>query len=392
MAMLPPRHTPLAWFNLTAEKRRLLTAVAGVSFAVLLMFMFQGFENALYDSQVQLLKLLNGDIIIVNRLKYNMFVPEQFARRRLYQAQAFDGVVAAYPLYTTTGDWKNPLAKTVRPLRVLAFNPQDPVLPLPGILQNQEALKLPWTGVIDDKSRSEVGPTQAGIITELSEQQIRLVGTFSMGTDFASGNGNVVMSDQNFLRYFANLAPEEDSRTLSTVDIGILKVAPNANMNALVKVLRQQLPQDVSVWTKAEFVKKELDYWRENTSIGFVFSLLTSMSFIVGIILVYQILYTDVSEHWAEYATLKAIGYSNLHLLAIVLQESVILVFFGFVPGLFISVGLYSLTANATGLLIQMTGGRVISILVATFVMCMISGAIAVRKVQATDPAEVFGS
>jgi len=390
--MLPPRHTPLAWFNLTHEKRRLLTAVAGVSFAVLLMFMFQGFENALYDSQVQLLKRLNGEIILLNRLKYNMFVPEQFARRRLYQAQAFEGVVAAYPFYTTTGDWKNPVTKTVRPLRVIAFNPDDPVLPLPGILQNREALKLPWTALIDDQSRSEVGPIAPGTVTELSEQQIRLVGTFSLGTDFASGNGNVVMSDQNFLRYFANLAPEEDSRTLNTVDIGLLKVAENANLEAIFKALRQQLPQDVAVWTKAEFVQKELNYWRESTAIGFVFSLLTTMGFFVGIILVYQILYTDVAEHWAEYATLKAIGYSNFHLLGIVLQEAVILVFFGFVPGFFISLGLYRLTANATGLLMQMTWERAINILIATFIMCLISGTIAVRKVQSTDPAEVFGS
>jgi len=129
---------------------------------------------------------------------------------------------------------------------------------------------------------------------------------------------------QNFLRYFANLGPEEDGRTLNTIDIGLLKVAPDADVNALVKVLRQRLPQDVDL-DESGVCPKELDYWRENTSIGFVFSLLTSMSFIVGVILVYQ--YTDVAEHWAEYATLKAISYSNYHLLGIVLQESVILVF-----------------------------------------------------------------
>lgn len=390
--MLPPRHTPIAWFNLTTEKPRLLTSVAGVSFAVLLMFIFQGFKNALYDSQVQLLKLLNGDIIIVNRLKYSIFVAEHFTRRRLFQAQSFDGVVAAYPLYITRGDWKNPVTKTVRSMRILAFNPKDPVLPLPGILQNLKALKMPQTVLIDEKSRPEVGPTRPGIVTELSKQQIRLIGTFSLGTDFASSNGNLVMSDQNFLRYFANLAPQEDSRTLNTVDIGLLKVAPNTNVKTLVSVLRQQLPQDISIFTKAEFVSKELDYWKENTNIGFMFSVLTNMSFVVGVILVYQILYTDVAEHWAEYATLKAIGYTNVHLLSIVLQESVILVFFGFVPGFAISLWLYGLTASATGLLMQMTVERAISILITTFVMCLTSGAIAVRKVQTTDPSEVFDS
>lgn len=388
--MRSPR-TPLAWFNLTYERRRLITALAGVCFAVLLMFMFRGFENALYDSQVQLLKLLNGDAVIVNRLKSNMFVPEQFARNRLYQAQAFEGVEAAYAFYTTTGNWKNPETKRVRPLRVLAFNPADPVLPLPGILANRETLRLPWTALVDEKSRPEVGPTRAGVVTELAEQQVELVGTYSLGTDFASANGNIVMSDQNFLRYFANLGPEEDSRTLNTVDIGLLVFAPEANADELVAQLQARLPNDVQILTKAAFVERELDYWRNNTNIGFVFSLLTSMSFVVGIILVYQILYTDVADHQAEYATLKAMGYSNQYLLKVVLQQALILGVLGFLPGYFISLVLYRMTADATGLLMQMTLGRGVNILLATVLMCLISGAIAVRKVQATDPADVFG-
>lgn len=388
--MANPR-TPLAWFNLTYETRRLLTALAGVCFAVVLMFMFRGFENALYDSQVLLLKTLNGDAVVINRLKNMMFVPEQFARNRLYQAQAFEGVEDAYALYTTTGNWKNPITKRVRPLRVLAFNPSDPVLPLPEILEKREALRLPWTALVDEKSRSEVGPTEAGIETELAEQQIRLVGTYSLGTDFASANGNLVMSDQNFLRYFANLGPDEDSRTLDTVDIGLLKFASDVEVDRLAAQLQDSLPDDVLVLTKDAFVERELDYWRNNTSIGFVFSLLTTMSFVVGIILVYQILYTDVSDHWAEYATLKAMGYSNRYLLGVVLQQALLLGVMGFVPGYFISLVLYRLTANATGLLIQMTLLRGVNILLATVLMCAISGAIAVRKVQAADPADVFG-
>lgn len=383
--------TPLAWFNLTYERRRLLTAIAGVTFAVLLMFMFRGFENALYDSQVQLLLRLNGDIVMVSRIKYSMFVPEQFALRRLYQAQAFDGIEAAYPLYTRDGAaWKNPETKRSRPLRVLAFNPNDPVLPIPSILENTSALKLPWTAMVDDKSRAEIGPVQVGTVSELAEKQIRIVGSYSLGTDFAAGNGNLVMSDQNFIRYFGIVGPDEQSRSLNTVDIGLLRVADDADPERLVRVLQESLPKDVSVYTKAEFVNKELDYWRNNTSIGFVFSLLTTMSFIVGIILVYQILYTDVSEHWEEYATLKAIGYTNRYLLGIVLQESVILAVLGFVPGYLIALLLYQMTTNATGLLMQMTLWRGLNLLIATFIMCLISGFVAVRKVQTADPAEVF--
>jgi putative ABC transport system permease protein len=389
--MLPPRFTPLAWFNLTYETRRLITAIAGVTFAVLLMFMFKGFENALYDSQVQLLKLFNGEIIIINRLKTNLFVPEQFARRRLYQAAAFEGVTAVYPIYIADGRWKNPQTQSVRLLRVLAFNPKYPVLLLPGIVNNLEALKRPWTAVMDEKSRPEAGVAKAGIVTELSEQQIHLVGTFKLGTDFAAGNGNLVMSDQNFVRYFGNLGPESQSRSLSTVDIGLLQLAPDINLQALVQALRQQLPKDVVVLTKDEFVQKELHYWRNETNIGFVFMLLTVMSFVVGIILSYQILYTDIAEHQTEYATMKAIGYSNLHLFSVVFQEASLIAVMGFVPGYLISLGLFHLTTEQTGLLMQMTLGRGLSILIATFLMCLISGAIAVHKIQAADPAEVFG-
>ncbi|WP_448604996.1 ABC transporter permease DevC [Thermoleptolyngbya sp.] len=385
--------TPLAWSNLTYERRRLLTAIAGVAFAVLLMFMFRGFENALYDSQVQLLKVLNGEIIVVNRLKYTMFIPAQFARRRLYQAQAFDGVEAAYPLYIRDGAaWKNPETKSVRPLRVLAFNPNDPVLKIPEVLSSQTALKLPWTVIVDEKSRTEVGAVTTGTVTELAEQQVHVVGTYSLGTDFASANGNVIMSDQNFLRYFANLGPEEQSRGLNTVDIGLLRVRPGADVEAIARTLRDQLPKDVAVLTKPEFVDMELDYWRNNTAIGFVFTLLTIMSFVVGIILVYQILYTDVADHWTQYATLKAIGYSNRYLLGVVFQQALLLGVMGFIPGYLAALVLYRVTANATGLLMQMTLGRGLNILLATVLMCLISGAIAIRKVQSADPAEVFGN
>jgi putative ABC transport system permease protein len=383
--------TPLAWANLTYRSRRLITAVSGVSFAVLLMFMFKGIEHSFYDSQIQLLQRLNGEILLVNRLKYTMFVPEQFARVRLYQAQGFKGVVAAYPLYMTDGDWKNPITKSVRSMRVLAFNPNEPVLQIPGVIEHQAKLQAPWTILVDEKGKAEIGPKQTGIVTELSEQQVHVVGTFRLGTDFASGNGNLIMSDQNFMRYFANVEPGRKSRELNTADIGLIKVAPNTNINALIQVMRQHLPNDVAVWTKDEFLEKEKTYWREHTSVGFIFSLLAGMGFAVGIILVYQILYTDVTDHRAEYATLKAMGYGNRFLFGIVLQESLILALLGFFPGLGMSLVLYQITANATGLLLQMTVLRAFNILIATFLMCLTSGAIAVRRIQAADPAEVFG-
>ncbi|NEQ50116.1 MAG: FtsX-like permease family protein [Leptolyngbya sp. SIO3F4] len=387
------KRIPLAWLNLIHDRRRFATSLAGVGFAVLLMFMFNGFMNALYDSQLQLLNRFNGEVIIVNRLRTNMFVPRAFARRRLYQARAFEGVQDAYAMYISEVNWKNPENRKSRGVRVIAINPDEPVLNIPEIETHRQALKLPETALMDTKSRAEVGPIEVGVVSELADRRIRLVGTFTMGTDFASGNGNLLMSDQNFLRYFADRGPEEDKRSFATVDIGVVKLKPGTNVERIVKTLQDHLPNDVLVMARDGengFVTRERKYWQENTNIGFVFSLLTSMGFFVGIILVYQILYTDVADHWAEYATLKAMGYNNSYLLGVVMQEAFILSVLGFIPGVLVSHLLYTAAGNATGLFFQMTPERIINLLVATFIMCLVSGAIAVRKVQTTDPADVF--
>ncbi|MEO0488774.1 MAG: DevC protein, partial [Cyanobacteria bacterium J06659_2] len=176
------KRTPLALLNLTHDRRKFVTSLAGVAFAVLLMFLFTGFKNALYDSQLQLLTKLNGEIVMINRLKSNMFVPISFARRRLYQARSFEGVEAAYALYTSDANWQNPETQKTRPVRVLAFNLADPVLPLPDVTASLERLQLPNTALIDTRARAEVGPTETGIITQLADREIRIVGTFSLGT------------------------------------------------------------------------------------------------------------------------------------------------------------------------------------------------------------------
>lgn len=134
----------------------------------------------------------------------------------------------------------------------------------------------------------------------------------------------------------------------------------------------------------------ERKYWQNSTSIGFIFTLGAVIGFLVGIVIVYQILYTDVSDHLPEYATLKAMGYKNRYLLKVVFQEALILSVMGFIPGFLLSNGMYTLTRNATALPLTMTSDRTLTVFCLAVMMCAISGAIAVRKVQDADPADIF--
>jgi putative ABC transport system permease protein len=114
------------------------------------------------------------------------------------------------------------------------------------------------------------------------------------------------------------------------------------------------------------------------------------MGFIVGTVIVYQILYSEVSDHLAEYATLKAMGYTQTYLLLVVLQEAFILATLGYIPGFAIAMIQYNLARSATLLPIFMTVSRAVTVLILTILMCFISGAIAVRKLKSADPADIF--
>jgi len=142
--------------------------------------------------------------------------------------------------------------------------------------------------------------------------------------------------------------------------------------------------------TLKQFIDFEKDYWAGSTPIGFIFTLGIVIGFLVGLVIVYQILYADISDHLPEYATLKAMGFTDNYFLGVVLQESLILALLGFIPGVVISLGLYSLAQGATMLPIVMTVQRAITVLILTITMCTLSGAIAIRKLRAADPAEIF--
>jgi putative ABC transport system permease protein len=203
-----------------------------------------------------------------------------------------------------------------------------------------------------------------------------------MGIGFAAP-GNVITSEQTFLRLFPN-------HPQSMIDLGLIRLAPGTDASRVVAQLRALMPQDVRVMSRREFMDLEKNFWQNISPIGVIFAVGVFMGFLVGTIIVYQILYTDVSDHLAEYATLKAIGYRDTYLFSIVLKESLLLSLLGYFPGLIASYAVYLLISSATGLPMTMTLGRAVMVFAFTIVMCCGSGALAMRRVRSADPADVF--
>lgn len=382
------RKIPLAWLQVSRDRNRLLVAMAGIAFADMLMFMQLGFRTALYDSNTQVHRSLRADLVLVSPLARNIVSMTDFPRRRLFQARSFAGVQSVAALYADSREWKNPDTRHNEGILFLGFNPETSVFNLPGVDRNLDKLKMPDTVLFDQGSRGNYTATIAAIETggvvptEMRSRKIKVAGLFLVGASFAA-DGNVITSDQNFLRLFPD-------RKQSEVSAGLITLTPGVDPVQMQQVLQANLPNDVRVMTLAEFAELEKDYWQNNTPIGFIFSLGTVIGFIVGAVIVYQILSSDVADHLAEYATLKAIGYGDRYLLLVVFQEALILAVLGFIPGIAISSGLYTLTRGATNLPLFMTLARNVTVFTLTIGMCLLSGAIATRKLRSADPADIF--
>ncbi len=387
---MPPwsSHLPMAWLQLTHSRTKFAAAVSGVLVAVLLMWMQLGFLDALYRSATAVARSLKGDLVLLSPQTKTFTMLEPIARVHLSRALGHPNVETAQPLYNATAKWKNPWNGEKRAVFVYGMPPEFPVFDATGLEASWDAIREPDFLLFDEGSRPEFGPVGPAfrrgetIIAEVNTRQMRVAGIVFMGAGFQA-DGNVITSDTNFFRIFPEHRP-------GVVHLGVVKLKPGSNVPDTQRELQALFGKELLVMTTAELVEKEYAFLREVAPIGFIFSLGTAVGCFVGFAIVYQMLYTDITNHLPQYATLKAMGYTDRYLLTIVLSQAGILACCGFLPGSILAAALYELTRQATLLPIFPTSDRAVQVLLLTFGMCALSGAIAVRKLNSADPAEIF--
>jgi putative ABC transport system permease protein len=377
-------HVPLARRTLLSNKTRLLRSLAGIGFAVLLMQMQLGFERAFFESSLQVIHLLNGDLFIQNAHKYRFMTRQPFPPADLERARLVPGVANVRPLYADWygTSWTNPYDGKAFRIQAFAFDPDRPVFRLPAVDAHLAALKAPGTVLVDRRARAFLGMGGNAATAAINGRKVRIVGRFSLGPDFQN-DGTAMMSARTFASLLPPGAPPG-------VEAGIITVQPGADPAAVERVLKAALPPDIAVFTKTQLLRFERNFEARVSSAGVIFAMGTIVGFIVGALISYQVVYTDLTDQLPQYATLKAIGYGPSYIIRVVLRQAGMLAFGGWIPAFFVSLLLYRVIGELT-LLPLATSPEIIAVSLAlTLGMCLVSAALAMIRVVAADPAEVF--
>ncbi len=379
---------PIGWLQLAHNRMRLLAALAGVAFANILIFMQLGFLGALAQTTVMPYTAFDADILLLSPQTNTLSDAEPLPRRRMFEALSVPGVESATPVFVGALDWERP-GGGAGTLRVIGVDPDAIPFRNREIRDMRDKLRLEDVALLDLKTRGVAKETFARITRdgalafETAGRTITITGLFSIGAGFTS-DGFLIVSDQTFLRLF----PTRNSGAPSYI---FVKADPKVSIDALADRLRSVLPgNDTVVQTKAAAAAADQSYELTERPIGIIFGFGVAIGIMVGIIIVYQVLSTDVADHLSEYATFKAIGYPQRFFLGIVFEEAIVLAILGFIPGIIISLALYAGATAATGLPIVMDAQRVIFVLLGTIAMCTLSGAIATRRLAGANPADLF--
>ena len=377
----------LAWRQLVFDRTKLVAAICGVLFACVLVFMQLGFKDSLYASAASAPVKLDGDLFLMHKQSEAMWRPVRFKRSELMRVLGNPAVMEAYPLYLGLAPLKNIQTQVKRTLMVYGFDPDSLIFNVDAVKNKHTELRLKDTVLFDEYSRPEFGPMRQLLdagenVTEINDYKITIIGLFQLGVSFAA-DGNVITSDLNFMRIFPR-------RNLDDIDMGVIRLNSGASVERTQAELKSHLNEFVNVFTYEELLHYEKDYWANAAPIGFIFGFGTVMGWVVGLVIVYQILFTDIVNHRNEFATLKAMGYEHGYFVRVVFASSFFLAVLGFIPGYLLSLGLYNLAESQMYMPMPMLISKIITVFMFILSMCFMAGLLAIRKLKDANPADMF--
>ena len=407
------RRTPLAFKNLTHNLARTIVSIGGVMLAIVLMFMQLGFLGAVGDTATVIYQRMPMDLVVRSPDYLHLFEPDSIDDSIALALRSLPEVRDVRPIDTGLGAWSNPRTRETRSIAVIGLQTD-----IPAVITEELQGKLPRLTsssfvMVDRESSAEFvpepmepslpstdlapveninlesqtfGPQHIWATAECNGHRVRIVETFRLGTGLAA-SGALITDRNGFQRLFGGMQAGRASMLL-------LRVSPNVSTSEAKRAVSDQLRfmglGSVQVLTRRETMQRETFRWYFETPIGMIFLMGVAVAVVVGSVICYMVLAGEVLANLAEYATLKAVGYSNRFLGGVLLQQSILIALAAFIPAILVSLGLYWVTSRAANIPIEMTFARVILVGILSVLMCMVAGLIALKKLAKAEPASLF--
>jgi putative ABC transport system permease protein len=358
---------------------RLLAAFAGIAVAVAVMFVELGLLTGLLNSQALMASVVRGELVVLSEARTDLHKWNDLSRIRLNQIAAAEGVERVIPMYQANMGLSDPDTNTVRRILVIAFPPEDLPIAIGNPEEIAQALRTPNTILFDRRSRPIYADLVLGGEAEINDLSYRVGGFVDLGPDVIH-DGVIIMSDASYFARFPAARPI----------MGVIRLSQGANPDEVRANLAASLPDDVSVFTPDELHQREISFTLRSAPLGFLFGIGMFAGLVIGSITCYQILFNEIVDRLKQYATLKAMGFSNGFLRGLIVEQALLLACGGFAGGLFFAWICYAYIAGKTALAVQLSLGSVTLILVLATVMCIVAGLLALRRVSTADPAELY--
>jgi putative ABC transport system permease protein len=373
---------PLAWRILAYDKRRTALALIGIFMAILLVFVELGFFYAVPRGGLLLYDNMRFDLLLTSDQYEYQAQPGAFPLTQLERVRSSPDVAEVTPIYFGFAKWKSGEGNLWPDVFMIGFDPASNIFIPDSINGQTAALDRVDTVLVDSSTRPIFGPLGTGRVVEIDDRKVTIGGQYVLGTGFM-GLGVALTSPANFARLFPQ-------RGAPIVNLGAIRLKAGVDPARAAGDLQGLAGAGTRIFTRQELDAHETAYWTTRTSVGIIFGSGLLISLVVGIMIVYQIVSTQVGQQLPQFATLKAIGYRDRSLTATVSAMSLLIVIAGFIPALAAALGLYSLIRQETLLPVMMTEMRLLAVFAAALGMAVISALLSVWVLRRADPADVF--
>ncbi len=370
----------LAVKSLLYDKLKFSITVAGVAFAVALVFVQVGLFLGIMDNSTVAIRNIDADLWVTSKNTPNIDFAHTFPETFVNRVRTVPGVADADNLIV----WFAQVALPNGAMEATEIY----------ALEDFSKWNIPWKVeggdvadlrrgnfmMMDASATKRFGEFAIGDYREVNDQRLKIIGKTHEVRSFTT-------TPVSFVDYelMQSLLPQILHNRTTYV---IVKLAPGADATAIKAEIKRRLPYN-DIYTKTEWATRSRDYWVRNTGLGLNIAVTVFLGCLVGVVIVAQTLYSSTMEHIKEFGTVKAIGGSNRDIYAILGKQATIAAVCGYLVG--------AAMAYAMGPVVKLIDLRLIlpnelalTIFIGAVVMCLFAAMISFRKVASIDPALVF--